>query len=417
MAVSFADYAVGSTFNADNKSWTITSTDVRRSKSGRNVRVFTVRCEDGITIQKTSRGLTFWINGESGDESEEAEERDENTNLAAAIATAVRGYMENAVDEDAVAKIAARVADERMKDAISDEDVAKIVDKCLASRVPQRVEVVRLDGTKQDMGVQHTHFAALLRIVACRLNGWLVGPAGSGKTSAGFAVAEALGLPFYAVSVGPQTSKADLLGYMDANGRLVRTQLREAFENGGVFILDEVDAGNPSVLVTINSLLANGHAGFPDKMVAKHPDFVLVACANTIGQGGDMKYVGRNQIDAATLDRFVFLNWENDPRIEAAGAGIPLSCLAGLPMPKPHKFYPTNEGADDRCVEFVQKTTAIRLALAKLGNGVRMIVGNRSNLHGCKLIRAGWTVEDALNATVWRGCDKDTRSKVEANAR
>ena len=36
----------------------------------------------------------------------------------------------------------------------------------------------------------------------------------------------------------------------------------------------------------------------------KHEDFVAIGAANTFGAGADAQYVGRNALDAATLDRF-----------------------------------------------------------------------------------------------------------------
>lgn len=413
MSVNFASYSVGSVFTVNGREWTVTAVTTRKSRSGRDVRVFTIT--DGEkTIQKTSRGLTFWINGNGNAESddEQSEEKAVNAGVAAAIAAAIGPYMEaaGAVDSDEVK----RIVDERIKDSIPPADaIQKMVDERIAAMIPQRVEVVNVDGVSQDVGVQHTHFEALLRAVACRLNCWLVGPAGSGKTSAAFAVANALGLKAYAKSIGPQTTESSLLGYYDANGKYVRTQLREAFEHGGVFLLDEVDSA-PAGIVVANAVLANTDAGFPDALVKRHPDFVLLAGANTIGQGADRQYVGRQQIDAATLDRFVFLPWDSDPVLESNACGVPLDAFAGLPRLVARKFH-GEEGAADRCCEFVKRTTRIRIGLAKLGSGVRMIVGNRTNQHGTALVRAGWSVEDALEATVWRCCDKDLRAKVEAN--
>ena len=51
----------------------------------------------------------------------------------------------------------------------------------------------------------------------------------------GEGVAKALGLAFYFISVGLQTSKSDLVGYMSATGAYVTTHLRQAYEFGGVF--------------------------------------------------------------------------------------------------------------------------------------------------------------------------------------
>lgn len=426
MSTTWASYAVGTVLTIDGKKWVIKDVSKRPTKKGRETRVFTVANEDGRTVRKTSRGLTKWANRSSREETRtEATPRVElpasmgegHDTLLEIIANAVQARVDASkpvMDKDEIA----RIVDERMPKSIDRDEVARIVAEGIEkATLPRRVEVVRIDGTKKDVGVQHTHFEALLRVIACRVNAWLVGPAGSGKTSAGSAVADALGLKFYAKSVGPQTTESSLLGYTNVTtGEYVTTQLREAYENGGVFLLDEVDAGNPAVLVVINALLANNKASFPDKVVAKHPDFVLLAGANTIGQGADRQYVGRQQIDGATLDRFAFMGWEYDPAIEAMSAGVPLSCFDGLPKPVARKFH-DGKNADRLCEEFVRKTTSIRIALAKLGSGVRMIVGHRANENGCKLIRAGWSVSDTLDALVWKGCDRDTRAKVEANCR
>ena len=37
----------------------------------------------------------------------------------------------------------------------------------------------------------------------------------------------------------------------------------------------------------------------------RHERSYILAAANTFGRGGDQMYVGRNALDAATLDRFV----------------------------------------------------------------------------------------------------------------
>jgi cobaltochelatase CobS len=264
--------------------------------------------------------------------------------------------------------------------------------------------------------VRHANYPALLRCVAARVNVWLVGPAGSGKTSAAENVARDLGLKFYSKSVGPQTSESALLGYQDANGRTVRTLLREAFEFGGVFLLDEIDAANPAVLVVVNALLANGSCAFPDAVVKKHPDFVLVAGANTIGQGADRQYVGRSQIDAATLDRFANLVWDYDPAIFAAAAGVSIDVLAGFPKPSAVRFEAnvTSAQSEARVVEYVKTVVRAFNAATGFGKAVRVIIGTRAAKHGTALIRQGFSVADALDACLWKGLDADTRAKIEA---
>jgi hypothetical protein len=414
-APAWQSYKVGTVVTvADGREFTITNIDEKKTKGGYSSRLFTLAGPNGETVVKTSRGLTLWAAGKSGDgntgepvsveEVVETEARDADASIGAAIAQAIQPYLNLA---------------ETLKSGFDPDEVAEIVRREVAALAPRTVEVVRVDGAVSNVGVQHSSFEALLKIVAQRVNVWLPGPAGSGKTSAAHAVAEALTLPFYAVSVGPQTSQSQLLGYYDANGKYVTTQLRQAYEHGGVFLLDEVDAGSPAVLVTINALLANGHASFPDAVVERHKDFVLIAAGNTYGQGADRQYVGRQQLDAATLDRFAVLDWEYDPTLEAHYAGLPLDVFEGLPKAKAWKFLPTDDAANvqARSEEYAREAVKVRRAVATFGKGLRLLVGPRSTYTGLALIRAGFKVQDVLELVVWKGCDKDTRSKVEQAAR
>ena len=165
-------------------------------------------------------------------------------------------------------------------------------------------------------GTVHQSFDTLLHVVSTGSPVMLVGAAGTGKSHAAELVASSFELPFYAMSVGAQTSKSDLIGYMNAVSVYVPTVFRSAYENGGVFLLDEIDAGNSNVLIQLNAALANGYMSFPDGMVRKHKDFRFIASANTFGLGASRQYVGRNQLDAATLDRFIVLTWDIDHRLE-----------------------------------------------------------------------------------------------------
>ena len=72
-------------------------------------------------------------------------------------------------------------------------------------------------------GLKHKQLNDLIAMVGANLNVMLTGMAGTGKTKSAQQVAEALKLDFYCMSVGAQTSKSDLLGYMDANGKYVET--------------------------------------------------------------------------------------------------------------------------------------------------------------------------------------------------
>lgn len=326
--------------------------------------------------------------------------------LIGQIAAAVAPYVKPGVDRDQVE----RIVDERIVDSL----------------LPRRVEtIVPGTGEVRDVGVQHCYFEAIRRIAQQRLNLWLVGPAGGGKTTVAAAVAKSLGLPHYALSVCGLTSKADLIGYKNvSDGAYVRTDLREAYENGGVFLLDEVDAGNANVMVIMNALLANGHCPFPDGMVTKHPDFIMLAGANTVGLGADRQYVGRNPLDKATVDRFVMLDLPYDPAVEAVMAGVCPTAFAEADRPDPIEFVQVNDksdeendarlkrAAEDRCADYCRKLIRIRKAISDLK--VRHIVSPRATKAGCELIRLGFPVSKVFEMAVWKGLDADTVNKVEA---
>lgn len=330
------------------------------------------------------------------------------------------------LSSDLAQAIAAAVAP-HVKAGIDREQVEQIVDeRIVESLLPRRVEIV-VPGTGEvkDVGVQHTFFEAVRRCVAARLTVWLVGPAGGGKTSIAAAVADSLGLPHYSMSVCQTTSKADLLGYKNvSDGNYVMTDLRKAYEEGGVFLLDEIDAGNPNVMVVMNALLANDSCGFPDGRVKRHPNFMPIAGANTIGMGADKQFVGRNKLDEATRDRFVMIDMPYDPVIESVMAGVCPSFFAEADRPTPYEFIQVDDKADEandkrlkadaekRCGEYCRKIVRIRKAIADLK--VRHIVSPRATKSGCTLIRLGFKIEDVMNMAVWKGLDVDTVAKIES---
>lgn len=188
---------------------------------------------------------------------------------------------------------------------------------------PTRIEILNpVTQETKDMGLQHMRFEALLKMVQARqhdgnrLNIWLKGPAGSGKTTAAKKVAEALNMPFQ--FNGAISTEYDLMGFKDASGAYHRTAFREIFENGGVYLFDEVDSSLPKAVLAFNAALANGECRFPDGMIKRHPDCVVLAGANTAGNGATSDYVGRMKQDLAFLNRFVMLDWPLDEKLEMA---------------------------------------------------------------------------------------------------
>lgn len=296
---------------------------------------------------------------------------------------------------DDLADIIANALKDRITANTNLEDVEALIDMKLEDAI-QNITVptktVILDEIKKtviDVGVQHKDFEDLLTLARLRLNTMLVGPSGSGKTHIASAIAKALDLPFYFISVGMQTTKTDLLGYMDANGNYVSTLLRKAYENGGVFLLDEIDAGNANVIVILNALLGNGHGSFPDRMVERHPDFIFLCAANTFGKGSDRVFVGRNQLDGATLNRFKTWYLDYDEKLELTLASNKEWC---------------------KTVQKIRKANEILKE--------RVIVSPRASIDGSLLLATGkFTEAQVMDMTIFQGTNKETKDRIMNNIR
>lgn len=161
--------------------------------------------------------------------------------------------------------------------------------------------------------IMHDDFEKVVQLASNRINVMLVGPAGCGKTHMAGQVAKALKLDYAAQSCSAGMSESQLTGWLlptGDNGKFVyvSSEFIRIYENGGVFLFDEMDAADPNVLIFINSALANGEFFLPQRFekpkVKKHKDFVAIAAANTFGGGADAIYTARNALDGATLDRF-----------------------------------------------------------------------------------------------------------------
>ena len=181
------------------------------------------------------------------------------------------------------------------------------------------VNVIQLRDTelgRTNVECFHEKFEEVLQLVQLDEPIMLIGPAGSGKNHSIAQIAQALGMKMYYTNNASNEFK--LTGFIDAGGNYRDTEFYKAFKNGGIFFLDEIDNSDPSALIVINSALANDYMAFPHETIDRHPDFRMVAAANTWGKGSDLQYVGRNALDGATLDRFDNIFFDYDRRLEQA---------------------------------------------------------------------------------------------------
>jgi MoxR-like ATPase len=148
---------------------------------------------------------------------------------------------------------------------------------------------------------EHFKKAEIQKLVSAGIATMLTGEKGSGKTTIAMDIAKTLNLHFYSISMTRQTTLSHLLGFVSVNGTYIESQLYKAATCGGLFLLDEIDAADANVILSLNTI-ENGYISFPTGVVQIHKDFRMVATANP--QDEHHHYVGRSRLDAATLDRF-----------------------------------------------------------------------------------------------------------------
>lgn len=202
--------------------------------------------------------------------------------------------------------------------ARNDEDRINELNKNLseAQKTTRIVAVQVKKGEKVERtieGLFHIQFERILRLAQARMNVFIYGPTGSGKTHIARQVADALDLRFGFISCTAGMGEATLGGRLLPIGKqgvfeYVHSEFVDFYENGGVYLLDELDAADPNVMLLINAALANGWITVSNRhkqvRAEMHPDFVCMAAGNTIGTGADRMYSARNKLDASTMDRF-----------------------------------------------------------------------------------------------------------------
>ena len=276
---------------------------------------------------------------------------------------------------------------------VSLAQLRKLVEEQVAARVAEieaanRITVAIGGVVRAIAGVKHKLFERVLQLAARRKPVLLIGPTGCGKSHLVGQAAEALGLPFYSINCTMGMSESKLLGLLLPNGDYIPTDFVRAYEEGGVFLMDEIDAADPNVLLIMNTALAQGVLPLPTRREApvarRHPDFILVAAANTHGTGANRLFVGRNQLDDATLDRFRVgqIEMDYDRDLEARLV----------------------ENRD--LLETVWRVRD-RVADAK----VRRSVSTRFAIDAADMMAAGWTKEQVL-ASLTSGWSADERTKA-----
>lgn len=268
----------------------------------------------------------------------------------------------------------------------------KLEERIASLKGAKRIEIVDPKGAKLFTGLAHRQFETLCRVAQARnhdgnrMNFWITGPAGTGKTTAGKMLCNALfkdglnekGEPAF-MAQGTSDQKYDMTGFRDASGEVRVTEFRRVYRDGGVILIDEVDGWMPNALLAINAATANPYGIFPDGIVERHKDTIILCAANTYGYGEVTEYVGRMKQDAAFLDRFLFLDWPIDEELEAElGSEFP---------------------------DWVQYVQAVRGRAAS--RGYKILITPRATMYGASLLRQGIEQDIVVNMAIKKGMAPD----------
>jgi hypothetical protein len=216
------------------------------------------------------------------------------------------------------------------------------------------------------------------------------GGPGSGKTTAAIMASEALGLRWGYISLTPTTFESRLFGFHNADGKYIGTDFRECYEKGGVFIIDEMDNGSGNLYTALNGALENAVCSFPDKKIKRHKDFVVVGTGNTSGGGPNPKFPTRRPFDKAFAERFTYIPWNYDTRLERT---VALSINTNV-APIFHEW-----------ILKVRKYCTEHYPL--------VMATPRATFKGCKYMRDGAIpLERMLHSIIWKGVDGDTVKNI-----
>lgn len=275
------------------------------------------------------------------------------------------------------------------------ENAPDIIDRVMVGRINEAVKKLTPNfitvGETPAIKIEgHLHKAFPEALFLCQVERQLFisGAAGTGKTFLASQVAKALQLPFSHISCSAGLSEAHLLGRMLFDGSYCSSEFVERYENGGVFLFDEIDAADANTLLILNSGLANGIISVPnrkDKPHAKrHENFVCIAAANTWGNGS-FEYHGRNHLDAAFLDRFA--------------------------MSKVHVHYDTVL-EKDVCSEYPELAKILwQMRKNAEENKVRKVISTRAFISGAKQLAAGSDIK-SLISRLTLGWSNEEKTKV-----
>lgn len=296
------------------------------------------------------------------------------------------------------------VSEKRVIELI-DKKTPSIVQAARDSMAPSIQELKDLISSKRElhitfdelpsmnMGKQHFKFEDVMKLVVLRMNVWMGGPAGAGKTYLASEIARALEKKFFRISCGPQTSASQIFGHTTAHGGYAPGIAYQAIKSegkGAILLFDEFDRLNPAVAVMVNGLLDGNMVTFPNGETLRLGEngCIALVAANTFGKPTAEFGTAQRQ-DIATMSRFVKILIPVDEKLEM------------------NLFGPINE----EWVKFVQK---VRKVVSTLGV-TSLVVTPRASEYGVKLLASGMSRKNVEDFLLWNGVPNEDIKKIKQN--
>lgn len=292
-----------------------------------------------------------------------------------------------------IAKMAGGAMDENRVRAIAAEVTAEAIARGAA--IPREI-IVKGPDVAHNIGAEIVNpvFDKVVKLAAQGVNVLLKGPAGCGKTHLGHQVARALGKTFASISGSSGVTEAHLTGRLlpGEGGRFTYYPapfVIQYAKDDGAFMFDELDAFDSNCLLTVNQATANGGfeiearaAGGLDTYVKRGERVILMGTMNTFGTGADAQYVGRNPMDAATLDRWYVIQMDYCAELESALIGAdPADVKLGAWV------LQLRQRANDAKLRRIVSTRTLQKALTARRAGIPVAEIKADTL-------AGWTADE-----------------------